>query len=1129
MVGASEAGGFGAHDPLEREGEMEIARPSSPTSPEVPVDGSIPKPRSSEMAVSDKMRLPETVQWTPGDDDATPLAPSSPDSADGLRRRVNANDLEAKPPSPLVRQEAQHAAPAPQTLGKPREEDRVKRRRGDKEEPRSRMDVLEKTLKEKNDKIAELEKQMAMKAGHHEKKELLRSGSSSSFLEGRFSAGNALNFSGLRQKGQGYSVLLLGRGVTSWCLVLLVLLGTGIHLAVPVLISYLFVPTWRMSTTSQSPSPSPNVATSALAPTTSNALTSSAPNVPTFPGDVIIDDSEVLWRGFSSTSGVTTSRSTTTTSTTAEVSATTVPIVILEAWTQKLPGHFCHEPNLAQETKPEGLYDLDPTVGWHWAQHLSLTECKKACEDLISWGCRYISWGGPVGSSRWCYVHQQCPDVMKVNVYQILEMNHGHGGRRLLSRLASHNKSTTSPQGHLSSSQPEGLLLPRRAQWTAKEDDLSEWFSSNTLEAILGGLCILLPLLAVSQARLAADVGLQASEEGFVRHLRSTLAAPCRDFGKGESMSVSEGTLFEEGPQSLARHSKPCYLKDVVDADEFLPKSLVPALGASSQVLAAVICAAAASGRQAIQAVTLTLAVALSIYLHRMRLPMLHQMRRFVVATENAAALRLKHLSECHEVLRVHGRISTLCDDYEALCHDREMASIAVDAAERWLYTRLHCLISLLLGLFSFSLLSEAPTALPSKLGLAVSISAVAQVALVPDAVIDLLKYGGRLTFGLASLRRIRNVVKETELEELESPILKLKPGVEVEKEMRGMDKLKGRSGKIALGDVMVDSDAPEELIKTKEEQLFSVAGYPVEKVPADWPYFGAVDFEDVTVRYSTNLSPAISECSLRLEAGKALLVVGPASCGKTTLLRALLRLVPSETGRVLLDGIDTRSVGLSTIRGRIAVVPQEVVLYRGTWKQNLDPMNEFTEDDLQMVVRLTRFENWLIRYTSKGLEEEITEAEMGPLGAAAVLLGLSRAMLRLLQKRSKLLLLDATTCCLSPSSDADLTALLLRYARRCGAAVMQVSRRVQQAPLYDEVAVMAMGRVTEQGPAKKLWVKDGGLRRMAKEQGLDSGKMTKVETQSIRLSSVWGWEVSPQETPAWQDEFNVAMKKVKS
>lgn len=402
-------------------------------------------------------------------------------------------------------------------------------------------------------------------------------------------------------------------------------------------------------------------------------------------------------------------------------------------------------------------------------------------------------------------------------------------------------------------------------------------------------------------------------------------------------------------------------------------------------------------------------------------------------------------------------------------------------------------------------------------------------MALLPDAVIELLKYGGRLTHGLAALRRLHQLVKEMEAEELESPIFKLKAGmdsVEVERERRG-DKMKGRSGKIALGDVMIDSDVPEGSVKTKEEQLFSMAGYPVEKVPADWPYFGAVDFEDVTVRYSTDLSPSLAECSLRLMAGKALLVVGPESCGKTTLLRALLRLVPSETGRVLLDGVDTRSVGLSTLRGRIAVVPQEIVLYRGTWRQNLDPMDEFTEDELQMAVRLTRFENWMTRHTLKGLEQKIDEADP-TFGAAAVLLGLSRALLRLLQKRSKLLLLDATTCRLSPSSDADMTALLLRYCRRCAAAILQVSRRVQQAPLYDEVAVMSAGRVTEQGPAKKLWVKDGALRRMAKEQGLDSSKMTKAEAVSIRLSSIWGWEVSPQETSAWQEEFSVAMKKVK-
>eukprot|EP00913_Durusdinium_trenchii_P026649 g25005.t1 len=351
-------------------------------------------------------------------------------------------------------------------------------------------------------------------------------------------------------------------------------------------------------------------------------------------------------------------------------------------------------------------------------------------------------------------------------------------------------------------------------------------------------------------------------------------------------------------------------------------------------------------------------------------------------------------------------------------------------------------------------------------------------------------------------------LVKETQSEELESPIFSVSRG-ELPTDRRGLGQPihRARSGKVALGDLMVDNELPEDVIKSKKdwadwaldrpfaatltwkEQSFSVVGFPVEKVPADWPYFGAVEFEDVTVRYSTELSPSVSECSLRVPAGKALLVVGEESCGKSTLLRTLLRLAPEtqEAGRVLVDGIDTRSVGLSTLRGRVAVVPQEtlleLVLYRGTWLQNLDPMEEFSEEEVQMVLRLTRFENWMLRHAPDGLHQTLEEGG-APHGAAAVLLGVSRAMLRLLQKRSKLLLMDATTCRLSASSDADLTALVLRYCRRAAVAVMQVSRRVQQAPLYDEVAVMTLGRILEQGPAKKLWVKDGALRRMAKEQG---------------------------------------------
>lgn len=186
-------------------------------------------------------------------------------------------------------------------------------------------------------------------------------------------------------------------------------------------------------------------------------------------------------------------------------------------------------------------------------------------------------------------------------------------------------------------------------------------------------------------------------------------------------------------------------------------------------------------------------------------------------------------------------------------------------------------------------------------------------------------------------------------------------------------------------------------------------------------------------------------------------------------------------------------------------------------------------QDELKRVLRLTRLENFLLR-TASDLDATIAPEvlEPGPAAASAVLLCLCRALLRLLQGRSKLLMMDAATCRFNPASDADLTAIILRYCRRRGAAMLQVSQRAQQAPLYDEVAVMATGRVVEQGPAKKLWVKDGALRRVAKDQGLDSSKMTKPDVLAARLMPVWGWEVSPQEDPAFSDEFAVSMKKAK-
>merc|ERR1712217_556615 len=144
------------------------------------------------------------------------------------------------------------------------------------------------------------------------------------------------------------------------------------------------------------------------------------------------------------------------------------------------------------------------------------------------------------------------------------------------------------------------------------------------------------------------------------------------------------------------------------------------------------------------------------------------------------------------------------------------------------------------------------------------------------------------------------------------------------------------------------------------------------------------------------------------------------------------MRLWPIESGSVVVDCVDVRSVGLTTLRSRIAYVPQETTLFRGTWRDNLDPMAEFDEEQLNIAMRMTRLSNWLERHAPKGLDEPLPTADgkSNLTPELKCLLGVSRGLLRLLQRRSKLFLLDCTTCKLDVSSDADLTVLMLRYCQ---------------------------------------------------------------------------------------------------
>ena len=98
----------------------------------------------------------------------------------------------------------------------------------------------------------------------------------------------------------------------------------------------------------------------------------------------------------------------------------------------------------------------------------------------------------------------------------------------------------------------------------------------------------------------------------------------------------------------------------------------------------------------------------------------------------------------------------------------------------------------------------------------------------------------------------------------------------------------------------------------------------------------GAVEARGLTVRYPDSPRPALVDLAFRLEPGELVAVVGPVGCGKTTLARALGRMVEVPPGQLFIDGVDVTTMALPDLRGLVALVPQEGYLFTASLADNL-------------------------------------------------------------------------------------------------------------------------------------------------------------------------------------------------
>lgn len=252
----------------------------------------------------------------------------------------------------------------------------------------------------------------------------------------------------------------------------------------------------------------------------------------------------------------------------------------------------------------------------------------------------------------------------------------------------------------------------------------------------------------------------------------------------------------------------------------------------------------------------------------------------------------------------------------------------------------------------------------------------------------------------------------------------------------------------------------------------------PSHPVPLPEPARGALSFQNVSFHYPTRPDDkAVHELSLDIRPGETIAVVGPSGAGKSTLFQLALRFYDPESGRVLLDGVDLRDADPAQVRSRMALVPQETIIFAATARDNLRYGRwDATEDEIVAAAKAANAHEFIARLP-EGYDSFLGEGGARLSGGQRQRLAIARALLR----DSPLLLLDEATSALDAHSEQLVQQALERLMKTRTTIV--IAHRLATVRAADRIIVMDKGRIVETGDHATLAAAGGLYASLARLQ----------------------------------------------
>ncbi|XP_069836113.1 ATP-binding cassette sub-family C member 2-like [Dendropsophus ebraccatus] len=248
---------------------------------------------------------------------------------------------------------------------------------------------------------------------------------------------------------------------------------------------------------------------------------------------------------------------------------------------------------------------------------------------------------------------------------------------------------------------------------------------------------------------------------------------------------------------------------------------------------------------------------------------------------------------------------------------------------------------------------------------------------------------------------------------------------------------------------------------------------------PQDWPDRGVVEFVDYKARYRSELDLVLHGISCTVDSMEKVGIVGRTGAGKSSLTNCLFRIIEAAGGKIVIDGVDISTIGLHDLRNKLTIIPQDPVLFSGTLRMNLDPFDQYTDEEIWKALELSHLKPYVEGLQEK-LSYEVSEGGENLSVGQRQLVCLARALLR----KSKILILDEATAAVDLETDNLIQRTIRSEFADC--TVLTIAHRLHTIMDSNKVMMLDSGKIIEYGSPEDLLASQGHFASMAKDAGIE-------------------------------------------